>query len=80
VARSGSNRVKGKQMIRIGHRFMTGQICGTTGDYEFDGYTDSSLSPLLNDEEKHIAMSAGSAFPAASSGAKTAYWKFLGWN
>jgi|EndMetStandDraft_4_1072995.scaffolds.fasta_scaffold1733267_1 hypothetical protein len=66
-------------MIRIGHRFMTGQICGTTGDYEFDGYADASSVPLLADDDKRIAVSAGQPFPSASSEAKKAYWKFLGW-
>ena len=66
-------------MIRIGHRFMTGQICGTTGDYEFDGYTDSSTVPLLTDEQRHISVHAGQPFPPASEPAKSAYWKFAGW-
>lgn len=66
-------------MIRVGHRFMTGQICGTTGDYEFDGYTDATLTPLLVDEERRIAVSAGKPFPTASTNNKNAYWKFLGW-
>ena len=64
-------------MIRIGHRFMTGQVCSTTGEYEFDGYTDASGSPLLSDDEKSIAMLAGKPFPAAST--KNAYWKFRSW-
>ena len=67
-------------MIRIGHRFMTGQICGTTGDYEFDGYTDATAAPLLNEEERRIAVNAGKPFPSASSVDKAAYWKFLGWH
>lgn len=66
-------------MIRIGHRFMTGQICSTTGDYEFDGYTDATPSPLLSADEKTIAVSAGKPFPPASAEAKSAYWKFQGW-
>jgi hypothetical protein len=65
-------------MIRIGHRFMTGQICGTTGDYEFDGFTDSSPTPQLDEADKRIAVSAGKPFPGVSPSAKTAYWKFLG--
>lgn len=65
-------------MIRIGHRFMTGQICGTTGEYEFDGYTDMSSAPLLTSEEKLLALQAGRPFPAASALAKKAYWKFVG--
>ncbi len=67
-------------MIRIGHRFMTGQVCSTTGEYEFDGYTDSSSSPLLNDEQRHIAVGAGKVFPSATPGGKNAYWKFLSWS
>jgi hypothetical protein len=67
-------------MIRIGHRFMTGQICGTTGDYEFDGYTDASTSPLLTADERTIAVNAGKPFPPASASDKRAYWKFLGWS
>ena len=63
-------------MIRIGHRFMTGQVCGTTGNYEFDGYTDMSTQPLLTDEDKQITVNAGKPFPPAS--AKSAYWKFTG--
>jgi hypothetical protein len=66
-------------MIRIGHRFMTGQVCSTTGDYEFDGYTDSSTQPLLNDEQKRISVKAGALFPTASDAGKNAYWKFGGW-
>jgi hypothetical protein len=66
-------------MIRIGHRFMTGQVCSTTGDYEFDGYTDSSTLPLLSEEQRHIAVRAGAAFPSASEASKSAYWKFTGW-
>jgi hypothetical protein len=66
-------------MIRIGHRFMTGQVCGTTGDYEFDGYTDASSSPLISDDEKRIAVNAGKPFPSVSADAKSAYWKFAGW-
>ncbi len=66
-------------MIRIGHRFMTGQVCGTTGDYEFDGYTDASSLPLMTDDERRIAVNAGKPFPSASIDAKSAYWKFLGW-
>ena len=66
-------------MIRIGHRFMTGQICNTTGSYEFDGYTDASLAPLLVDDEKNIAVNAGKPFPTASADVKGAYWKFTGW-
>jgi hypothetical protein len=67
-------------MIRIGHRFMTGQICSTTGEYEFDGYTDASSSPLLNDEQKRIAVASGDKFPSASELAKRAYWKFAAWS
>ena len=67
-------------MIRVGHRFMTGQVCSTTGEYEFDGYTDSSSTPLLSDEERHIAVGAGKPFPPASSSNKNAYWKFLSWS
>lgn len=66
-------------MIRIGHRFMTGQICGTTGDYAFDGYTDASNSPLLSAEEKSVTLRAGEPFPKASTTEKDAYWKFVGW-
>lgn len=67
-------------MIRIGHRFMTGQVCSTTGDYEFDGYTDTSTLPLLNEEQRRISVRAGSTFPAASDASKSAYWKFTGWS
>ena len=65
-------------MIRIGHRFMTGQICNTTGSYEFDGYTDASALPLLTDDDKHITVNAGQLFPSASLDAKRSYWKFTG--
>jgi hypothetical protein len=67
-------------MIRIGHRFMTGQVCSTTGDYEFDGYADASSLPLVTDDEKRIAMNAGKPFPPASADDKSAYWKFTGWH
>lgn len=67
-------------MIRIGHRFMTGQPCSTTGVYEFDGYTDASASPLLTADEKQIRMNAGKLFPAASPERKKAYWKFAGFD
>lgn len=63
-------------MIRIGHRFMTGQLCGTTGNYDFDGYTDASTQPLLVDDDKHIIVNAGKPFPPVA--AKNAYWKFAG--
>ena len=66
-------------MIRIGHRFMTGQVCSTTGDYEFDGYTDSSRLPALSEEQRRISVRAGSPFPTASDASKSAYWKFIGW-
>ena len=65
-------------MIRIGHRFMTGQLCTTTGGYEFDGYTDASPPKPLTDDEKRITVNAGKPFPSASAGAKSAYWKFTG--
>lgn len=65
-------------MIRIGHRFMTGQPCTTTGNYEFDGYTDASSQPLLTDDEKRVIINAGKPFPPASAEAKKAYWKFTG--
>ncbi len=65
-------------MIRIGHRFMTGQLCTTTGSYEFDGYIDASSQPLLTDDDKHITVNAGKPFPFASHDAKQAYWKFTG--
>jgi len=65
-------------MIRIGHRFMTGQPCSTTGHYEFDGYTDASPEPLLTSDERRIIVNAGKPFPAASAQAKKAYWKFTG--
>jgi len=67
-------------MIRIGHRFMTGQLCSTTGDYAFDGYADASASPLLSEEEKNISVSAGANFPPASDARKSAYWKFTGFS
>jgi hypothetical protein len=67
-------------MIRIGHRFMTGQVCSTTGEYEFDGYIDASSSSALKDDEKRIEVSAGKQFPSASAGSKDAYWKFLSWS
>ena len=57
---------------------MTGQLCATTGNYEFDGYTDTSTLPLLTDDDKHITLNAGKPFPAASPDAKKAYWKFTG--
>jgi hypothetical protein len=59
---------------------MTGQICSTTGEYEFDGYTDATSLPPLSDDERHIAVGAGKPFPSASPIAKNAYWKFLGWS
>lgn len=65
-------------MIRIGHRFMTGQVCTTTGSYEFDGYTDMSTVPILTDDDKCITVNAGKPFPTASLDAKTAYWRFMG--
>lgn len=65
-------------MIRIGHRFMTGQVCTTTGSYEFDGYTDMSTVPQLTDDEKQISVNAGKPFPPASADTKNAYWKFTG--
>lgn len=65
-------------MIRIGHRFMTGQLCTTTGGYEFDGYTDATSQPLLTDDDKRITVNAGKPFPSASVEAKGAYWKFTG--
>lgn len=65
-------------MIRVGHRFMTGQVCGTTGEYEFDGYTDMSSAPLLSREEKVLLVQAGRPFPTASALDKKAYWKFVG--
>jgi hypothetical protein len=65
-------------MIRIGHRFMTGQVCTTTGSYEFDGYTDASALPKLTDDDKRITVNAGKPFPPASLDAKRAYWKFTG--
>ncbi|HVY28245.1 MAG TPA: hypothetical protein VHB79_16930 [Polyangiaceae bacterium] len=67
-------------MIRIGHRFMTGQVCTTTGSYEFDGYTDTSSLPILTDDDKHITVNAGKPFPSASPDAKNAYWRFTGVN
>ena len=66
-------------MIRVGHRFMTGQICGTTGEYEFDGYTDMSSAPLLSDVDKLVPLQAGQPFPTASALSKKAYWKFVRW-
>jgi hypothetical protein len=66
-------------MIRIGHRFMTGQVCNTTGDYEFDGYTDATSLPLVTDDEKRISVNAGKPFPTASVDVKNAYWRFIGW-
>ena len=65
-------------MIRIGHRFMTGQVCTTTGSYEFDGYTDTSTLPILTDDDKSITVNAGKPFPTASLHAKNAYWRFTG--
>ena len=65
-------------MIRIGHRFMTGQVCGTTGDYDFDGYTDGSMSPTPTSEEKRIPLNAGKPFPPVASSNKTAFWRFAG--
>lgn len=67
-------------MIRVGHRFMTGQVCTTTGDYEFDGYTDASTMPLLSEEQKSISVNAGTAFPTVSGANKGAYWKFTGFS
>ena len=67
-------------MIRVGHRFMTGQVCSTTGNYDFDGYTDASTEPLLTDDDKHITVKAGTPFPAASPAIKSAYWKFAGFD
>lgn len=67
-------------MIRIGHRFMTGQLCTTTGSYEFDGYTDTSTLPALTDDDKRITVGAGKHFPPVSSHVKNAYWKFTGVN
>jgi hypothetical protein len=67
-------------MIRIGHRFMTGQRCTTTGEYVFDGYTDAAESPLLSEEQKSISVNAGATFPTASEACKGAYWKFTGWS
>ncbi len=59
---------------------MTGQACSTTGEYEFDGYTDATNLPLLTDEEKRIAVNAGAPCPTASPQSKSADWKFLGWS
>ena len=64
-------------MIRIGHRFMTGPICSTTGEYAFDGYTDATGIPLLTADERQLSMRAGNPFPKASADNKDAYWKFV---
>jgi hypothetical protein len=65
-------------MIRIGHRFTTGQVCTTTGSYEFDGYTDMSTLPRLTDDDRQITVNAGKPFPPASLDVKNAFWKFTG--
>lgn len=58
---------------------MTGQICSTTGSYEFDGYTDGTSQPPLVDDDKRIAVDAGKLFPQVASQGKDAYWRFTGW-
>ncbi len=78
TAEDGS--VRRIDMIHIGHRFMTGQVCTTTGGYEFDGYTDTSTLPTLTDDDRQITLNAGKHFPPASLDAKSAYWRFTGVN
>jgi len=65
-------------MIHIGHRFMTAQTCNTTGEYDFDGYTDGSMLPAPTTEEKRIPVNAGKVFPTVPSCNKAAFWKFAG--
>lgn len=62
-------------MARIGDRFKTGQVCETSGNYDFDGYVDGTWTPAPTAEERRIPLSSGETFPPVRSSEKAAWWK-----
>lgn len=62
-------------MAAIGSRYRTGEPCGQSGIYAFDGYTDGTSSPSPTQEERVIPVSRGGTFPPVRSCNKGAYWK-----
>lgn len=55
-------------------RFRSGDICFTSGRYEFDGYLDGSSEFLPAPEEMEVPLRAGQRFPLIPSQWRACYW------
>jgi len=56
-------------------RFQTGDVCGETGWYEFDGYVNGPPGPLPRLIEWQALVIAGDMFPRIQSPERMCYWK-----
>jgi len=56
-------------------RFQTGDVCGETGWYEFDGYVNGPPGPLPRLIEWQALVIAGDMFPRIYSPERMCYWK-----
>jgi hypothetical protein len=55
-------------------RFQTGDRCGQSGLYRFDGYTDGTTGPNPAILEREVPLDEGDAFPVIRSAKKSCWW------
>ena len=59
----------------INQRFKSGDTCGESGSYEFDGYADGTSTPLPSPDDMRVIMMAGDEFPMIGHPTRACYWK-----
>jgi hypothetical protein len=59
----------------IEQRFKSGEFCGETGTYDFDGYADGSSGPLPSPDDMCVILGAGDEFPLIGRPSRACYWK-----
>lgn len=60
----------------INQRFKSGDTCGESGTYDFDGYADGASNPLPSPDDMRIILMSGDEFPMVGHPTRACYWKF----
>lgn len=58
----------------INQRFKSGETCGETGSYDFDGYVDGASNPLPSADDMKIIRMNGNKFPSIGNPERACFW------
>jgi hypothetical protein len=59
----------------VKHHLKSGDTCGETGTYDFDGYADGDSRPLPSPDDMRIILMVGDEFPTIGNPDRECYWK-----